>query len=83
MRASGPDGDVMETDLHDYLRAFCRRLTTLLGSEQLDWYGDVIKVSATMGITVRKAGESLRDLQQRAEGGSGLADSGPRDQIEA
>jgi diguanylate cyclase (GGDEF)-like protein len=50
----------------DQARAFCRRLATLLRCEQLDWHGDVIKVSADMGITVRKVGESLADLHQRA-----------------
>jgi len=53
----------------DQARAFCRRLATLLRAEQLDWNGDVIKVSAAMRITVRRLAESIEVLQQRASSG--------------
>lgn len=46
--------------------AFCRRLATLLRSDQLEWRGEVIKVSASMGIVLREIGEPLDALQHRA-----------------
>jgi diguanylate cyclase (GGDEF)-like protein len=46
--------------------AFGRRLATLLGAEQLDWRGDVIKVTASMGVAVRALGESVDALSGRA-----------------
>lgn len=69
-----PDGEGFAVYLHcdeaDQARAFCRRLATLLRSEQLEWDGDVIKVSASMWITVRKVGESNDAMTQRS--GTGL-----------
>lgn len=65
-----PDGEGFAIYLHceeaEQARAFCRRLATLLRSEQLDWQGDVIKVSASMWITVRQVGESSGAMQQRS-----------------
>lgn len=69
-----PDGEGFAIYLHceeaEQARAFCRRLATLLRSEQLEWEGDVIKVSASMWITVRQIGESEDEMQQRS--GTGL-----------
>ncbi len=57
-------------------RTFCRRLGTLVRSEQLDWQGDVIKVSVRMTITARRLGESIAALERRADGGLELAEPG-------
>ncbi len=59
---------------HIYLRcdeleqadAFSRRLSMLLSGEQFEVQGDVVKVSVSMGAMVRRNGESLESLQQRA-----------------
>ena len=65
-----PDGEGFAIYLHcedaDQARAFCRRLATLLRSEQLDWEGEVIKIAASMWIAVRQIGESNDDMRQRA-----------------
>jgi len=69
-----PDGEGFAIYLHceeaEQARAFCRRLATLLRSEQFEWEGDVIKISASMWITVRQIGESEDEMQQRS--GTGL-----------
>ena len=69
-----PDGDGFAIYLHcehaDQARAFCRRLTTLLRSEQLDWHGEVIKIDTSMWITVRQVGESSDDMLRRAAAGT-------------
>jgi len=46
--------------------AFCRRLATLLRSDQLEWGGEVIKLSASMGVALRQIGEPLDEFQDRA-----------------
>jgi len=73
-----PDGEGFAIYLHceeaDQARAFCRRLTTLLRSEQLEWEGEVIQVSASMWITVRQVGETNDAMQQRSSTGLGQAD---------
>jgi hypothetical protein len=40
-----------------------------LRSEQLEWDGEVIKVSASMWITVRQVGETNDAMQQRSSTG--------------
>ncbi len=50
----------------DHAVAFCRRLGTLLRSDQLECSGDVLKVSASMGVALRRIGEPLEALQARA-----------------
>jgi diguanylate cyclase (GGDEF)-like protein len=70
-----PDGEGFAIYLHcedaDQARAFCRRLATLLRSEQLDWEGEVIKIAASMWIAVRQIGESSEDMRQRAAASQG------------
>ena len=70
-----PDGEGFAIYLHcedaEQARAFCRRLATLLRSEQLDWGGEVVKISASMWIAVRQIGESSDDMHQRANEGRG------------
>ena len=46
--------------------AFCRRLATLLRSDQFEWGGEVIKLSASMGVALRQVGEPLDAFQGRA-----------------
>lgn len=46
--------------------AFCRRIATLLRADQLEWKGEVVKVSASMGVALRRPGEALEALQARA-----------------
>lgn len=46
--------------------AFGRRLATLLDAEQIAVQGDEVKVSVSMGIAVRAAGEPLEALYRRA-----------------
>jgi len=46
--------------------AFCRRLATLLRSDQFEWGGEVIKLSASMGVALRQIGEPLDEFQGRA-----------------
>jgi len=46
--------------------AFCRRLATLLRSDQFEWGGEVIKLSASMGVALRQIGEPLDEFQDRA-----------------
>lgn len=65
----------------DQARAFCRRLVTLLHSEQLDWDGDAIKVSAHMGIAVRQLGEARPALDARARENLAAAAGGEPGQI--
>ena len=64
-----PDDDGFAIFLHceepEQATAFCRRLATLLRSEQLEWNGDVIKVSASTRIAAREIGESIDALRQR------------------
>lgn len=66
---SQPDDQGFAVFLHcgeiEQARAFCRRLNTVLRNEQLDWQGDVIKVSPRMAAVVREIGESVADLDQR------------------
>lgn len=65
-----PDDEGFAIFLHceepDQAKAFCRRLATLLRSEQLDWHGDVIKVSASTRVVAREIGESIDALRRRA-----------------
>ena len=46
--------------------AYCRRVAMLLAGDQIDVRGDVLKVSATMRIAVRRPGEPLDVLYERA-----------------
>ena len=46
--------------------AFNRRLSMLLSAEQFELRGDVVKISVSMGATVRHPGEPLASVQQRA-----------------
>lgn len=46
--------------------AFGRRLSMLLAREQLDWRGDVIKITSSMGVVMRDLGESMDSLYERA-----------------
>lgn len=82
-----PDGEDFAVYLYceepDQAGAFCRRLATLLSSEQLDWDGDVIKVSVSTRIVVREIGESIEVLQQRAHSGFAPAETAPAEAIEA
>jgi diguanylate cyclase (GGDEF)-like protein len=59
-------GVFLQCDEAEQAVAFGRRLGMLLGAEQLDWRGDVIKVSASMGVAVRATNESLDALYARA-----------------
>ena len=72
-----PDAQGFSVFLHcedaEQAAAFCRRLSTLLHSEQLDWRGDAIKVSTHMGIAVRKLGEPVEQLTDRATSNQQLA----------
>jgi diguanylate cyclase (GGDEF)-like protein len=45
---------------------FCRRLATLLRSDQLEVQGSVIKVSTSMGVALRRIGEPKDALEARA-----------------
>jgi diguanylate cyclase (GGDEF)-like protein len=47
--------------------AFGRRIAMLLSTQQLEWQGDEIKLTVSMGIATRHAGEDLDQLRQRAE----------------
>ncbi len=82
-----PDDDGFAVFLHceeiDQARAFCRRLATLLHSEQLDWNGDVIKVSASTRIAVREIGEPIDSLQARARRGFSAAELRQEETVEA
>jgi diguanylate cyclase (GGDEF)-like protein len=46
--------------------AFGRRIAMLLSAQQLEWRGDVIKVTASMGVALRRPGEPLDALLGRA-----------------
>ena len=46
--------------------AFGRRIAVLLTTQQLEWRGDEIKLTVSMGIANRRAGEDLDQLRQRA-----------------
>lgn len=50
----------------DQATAFGRRLGTLLAGEQLELGGDVVKISVSTGVAVRRPGESLEMLLARA-----------------
>ena len=50
----------------DHAVAFGRRLAMLLSGQQLDWHGDLIKVTVSMGIALRETGESMEQLNARA-----------------
>ncbi|MCB1637103.1 MAG: hypothetical protein KDI51_21130, partial [Xanthomonadales bacterium] len=50
----------------DQAVAFGRRLSMLLSGQQLDWHGDLIKVTVSMGIALRETGESMEQLNARA-----------------
>lgn len=52
--------------------AFCRRLSMMLSREQMEFRGDIVKITASMGIVLREPGEALADLRDRA--GSRLAE---------
>ena len=82
-----PGRDGFEIYLHcediDQARAYCRRLATLMRSEQLDWHGDVIKVTVTTQITLRKLGESIEALQKRSRTPSSSAREQRGNRIEA
>ena len=82
-----PDGRGFAIYLHsadlEQARAFCRRLATLIGNEQMDLDGEVIKVSANMRVTARKVGESIQSLHQRAVEGLRPADALQGAQVEA
>lgn len=56
--------------------AFCRRIATLLRADQLEWKGEVVKVSASMGVAVRRPGETLQDWQARARRNLATAQEG-------
>jgi len=73
----------LHCDELDQARAFCRRLSTLLSSEQLECGGDVLKVSASMQVTPRRLGESIEALHLRAGTGSETAPSWQAGRIEA
>lgn len=82
-----PDDDGFAVFLHceevDQAKAFCRRLATLLRSEQLDWNGDVIKVSASTRVVARGIGESIEALQHRAHREFTSAGAGQAATVEA
>jgi GGDEF domain-containing protein len=46
--------------------AFRRRMQMLLGSQQLDWHGDVLKPGVRMGMAVHRPGLSLTALRVAA-----------------
>jgi diguanylate cyclase (GGDEF)-like protein len=47
--------------------AFGRRIAMLLATQQLEWRGDEIKLTVSMGVAVRECGEALDHLNARAE----------------
>lgn len=47
--------------------AFGRRIQILLGSQQLDWRGDVLKPVVGLAMATCVAGDDLSDLHRRAE----------------
>ncbi len=53
--------------------AFCRRLAMMLSREQLEFRGDIVKITASMGVVLREPGEPLTDLRERA--GAKLAEA--------
>ncbi len=55
--------------------AFSRRLSMLLSGEQFEVQGDVVKVSVSMGATMRQSGEPLESLQRRATAAQGQAEA--------
>ena len=56
----------LQCDELDQAVSFGRRVAMLLSGQQLDWGGDVIKISASMGVVLRQPGESLAELHARA-----------------
>ncbi len=48
-------------------QAFGRRIAMLLAAQQLDWQGDVIKVTVAMGIALHRPDETLAHLGVCAE----------------
>jgi len=56
----------LQCDELDQAVSFGRRVAMLLSGQQLDWGGDVIKISASMGVVLRQPGESLAELRARA-----------------
>jgi diguanylate cyclase (GGDEF)-like protein len=56
----------LQCDDLDQVVSFGRRVAMLLSGQQLDWGGDVIKISASMGVVLRLPGESLAGLYARA-----------------
>lgn len=67
----------------DQAVAFARRIAMLLAAQQLDWRGDVIKVTACMGVALRLPGESLDELQARAAGRLQAAEAAGANRIQA
>ena len=51
----------------DQAQAFGRRIAMLLAAQQLDWNGDVIKVTAAMGIALHVPDETIEQFVARAE----------------
>lgn len=47
--------------------AFGRRIAMLLATQQIEWRGDEIKLTLSMGVAVRECGETLDRLNARAE----------------
>jgi diguanylate cyclase (GGDEF)-like protein len=56
----------LQCDEIDQAVSFGRRVAMLLSGQQLDWGGDVIKISASMGVVLRLPGESMAGLTARA-----------------
>lgn len=67
----------------DQAVAFGRRLAMLLSGQQIDWHGDLIKVTVSMGVALRRTGESLEQLSGRAVAGLAVAAARGPGQIES
>lgn len=67
----------------DQAVAFGRRLAMLLSGQQIDWHGDLIKVTVSMGVALRRTGESLEQLSGRAVAGLAVAAGRGPGQIES
>jgi diguanylate cyclase (GGDEF)-like protein len=57
----------LQCDEIDQAVSFGRRVAMLLSAQQLDWRGEVIKISVSMGVVLRLPGEPLSAVCRRAD----------------
>lgn len=65
--SGGRLGVFLHCDSTEQALAFGRRISMLLAAQQLNWRGDQIKPTLSMGVAARANGESLAALKARAE----------------